>query len=61
MVTPVIAGLIFVSKPFNVVYLLLGLAILNIFVITWMFYLGECQKKWRILKENRFKERKTRL
>jgi len=61
MVTPVIAGIIFVSKPFNVVYLLLGLASLNIFVIIWMFCFGDRQKKWKKLKENSFERLKTRL
>jgi len=41
MITPIIAGKIFVTLPFNVVYLLTGLAVANIFVTFWMFYMGK--------------------
>jgi len=41
MITPIIAGKIFVTLPFNVVYLLTGLAAANIFVTFWMFYMGK--------------------
>jgi len=44
MITPIIAGKIFVSLPFNVVYLLVGLAATNIFVTYWMFYMGKRHK-----------------
>jgi len=44
MITPIIAGLIFISSPFNVVYLLVGLASANVFVTSWMFYSGKRHK-----------------